>query len=195
MDWDLVIKIATPVITLGLGALITRVAEERARVTAYLGHATSTLVRPLAVPELPQHSPAGQAEAAPAFQPFYIFTHTIVVTNPSRKPVTNLVLGHQTLPNFSVHPDTYHEVRKLPGGGTELVFPKLGAKKQITIAYLYQPPLIFSGINTSYECDAGPVRILAMIPSARPPRPIMWALWFILLYGVGAIIYTILQAV
>jgi len=138
IDWNIVATIAAPTIALLLGAVLERLFENRPRVVAFLGHVSSVY--------LPRTTP-----------PMDVYTHSVVIRNAGRKTATNVRIGYATLPDYNVLPDIEYRENKLPGGGREIVIPKLIPKKQVTITYLYFPPLTWGKINTHLESDEGPM--------------------------------------
>lgn len=137
MDWTLFARYAAPVIALLVGAGLNRFLERRPKLITYLGHASAVPITP------------------PQGQPFQVHTHSVVVRNGGKRPATNVRLGHHFLPAFSVYPSIDYHVVELPGGGKEIVFSSLVPGEQVTLAYLYYPPLLFSGVNSYTKSDDG----------------------------------------
>jgi len=71
VDWSVVVRVATPLVTLVLGAVLHRWLERRPKVISYLGHVASFHVTSTA-------------------QPFLVFTHAIVVRNSGKKIARNV---------------------------------------------------------------------------------------------------------
>lgn len=168
----MVATIAAPIIALFVGAALDRYLERRARVVSYLGHASGIrLTRPDG--------------------PVVVNTHSVVVRNAGRSAAKNVRLGHVVLPDFQIFPDIEYTVRDLPGGQKEILIPTLVPKKEITVTYLYFPPLTWNQINTHLESDEGPVRVLRVLPTVQPPRWALIILWGLIVYGAVALLYTI----
>src|SRR2546425_927663 len=140
IDWELVAKVGGPIVGGFVGALIDRALEDRPKVVTYLGH-TSAIVLRTGVPT-----------------PIQVHTHAIVVANAGRKPAQNVRLGHYVLPDFQVYPSVAYSVANLPSGGQEINFPSLVPKEQVTVSYLYFPPLIWNQINSYVKSDSGQAR-------------------------------------
>ncbi len=117
-------------------------------------------------------------------------THSVVFRNAGRKTANNVRLGHNILPDFQVSPDTEYTVADLPGGGKEIRFPKLVPKKQVTITYLYFPPLTWDQVHTHVESDEGPVKVLNVLPTVQLPRWVITILWLLVGYGVIGLLYS-----
>ncbi|RPD88136.1 hypothetical protein EGK76_02910 [Luteimonas sp. 100069] len=95
------------------------------------------------------------------------------------------------LPDFHIYPDIQYEIVDLPGGGKEILIPRLAPHKQITIAYLYFPPLLWHQVNTETEVDGGAAKIVNVLPTVRPPAVVRYILWFLVGCGLLAILYSL----
>lgn len=176
IDWSVVATIAAPIIALFVGAALDRYLERRARVVSYLGHASGIrLTRPDG--------------------PVVVNSHSVVVRNAGRSAAKNVRLGHAVLPDFQIFPDIEYTVRDLPGGQKEILIPTLVPKKEITVTYLYFPPLTWNQINTHLESDEGPIRVLRVLPTVQLPKWALIILWGLIVYGAVALLYTIWIAV
>ena len=172
IDWPVLTNIAMPIIALFVGAGIDRLLERRARVVSYLGHVSGIrLTRDDG--------------------PIVVNTHSVVLRNAGRKTATNVRLGHQVLPDFQLFPDIEYSVRELPGGQKEIVIPSLIPRKEVTVTYLYFPPLTWEQINTHLETDDGPIRVIRVLPTVQIPRWLKIVLWGLITYGAIALIYTL----
>jgi hypothetical protein len=172
IEWPVVATIAAPIIALFVGAALNRFLERRPRVISYLGHVSGIrLTRP-------QDS-------------VVVNTHSVVLRNAGRRAATNVRLGHAVLPDFQVFPDIDYTVRDLPGGEKEIVIPTLVPKKEVTVTYLYFPPLTWSQVNTHLESDDGPVRVIRVLPTLQLPKWAIVVLWGLIVYGVIALLYTV----
>ncbi|HRD71008.1 MAG TPA: hypothetical protein PK657_12785 [Legionella sp.] len=172
INWPIVVDIAMPVILLIIGAGLNHFFERRARVITYLGHVSGI--------KLSKFEP-----------PLTIYTHSIVIKNNGRKVANDIRLGHHTLPDFQVYPDIEYNVRDLPGGQKEIIIPKLIPKKEVTITYLYIPPITWDTINSHLESDDGPIQVIRVLPTPQIPPWAIRLLWFLISYGSIALLYTI----
>lgn len=172
IDWSIVANISMPIISLFIGAGLNHFLERRAKVISYLGHVSGiTLSRPEG--------------------PVIVNTHSVVLRNAGKQAATNVRLGHLNLPDFQIYPDIEYTVRSLPGGQKEIVIPTLIPTKEITISYLYFPPLLWNQINTHVETDTGPVQVIRVLPTAQPPQWAIIVSWSLIVYGFIALLYTI----
>jgi len=174
IDWDLAARLAAPTVAVFVGAALNRVIESRARVISWLGHASSFTVR-------------GQQ----GYPPLQVHTHAIVVRNTGRKPAHNVRLGHHYLPDFNIWPDVGHHVVDLPGGGKEIVIPILVPGEQVTVSYLYLPPVIVNQVNSHTKSDEGLARILTVLPTPQWPRWAQLGTWGLLFVGTTATLYMV----
>lgn len=166
IDWDVVTKIAGPVIGLVVGILGKHLFEAKPDVVAFLQHATGV--------HLPNATP-----------PAAVGTHSVVLANNGKKAATNVRLGHNVLPEFSIVPGIEYAVAALPNGQREIRIPFLIPGKQITISYVYLAPLEWHNVNTHLEHDGGPVRVLRVLPTV--PAPTWLRRTLLTLAGAGLI--------
>lgn len=176
IEWSIVATIASPVIALFVGAFLNRAVESRPRVVAYLGHVSGI--------NLSRASP-----------PVHVNTHSVVIRNAGRKKAKNVRIGHNVLPDFQVYPDIAYEEKELPGGGKEIIFPQLVPKEQVTVTYLYFPPLTWQQVNTYLESEEGPLKVLNVLPTVQLPKWLIVILWLLIAYGAIGVLYTIYTVV
>ncbi len=94
--------------------------------------------------------------------------HSVVIRNVGRKPATNITLAHTTLPeNFNIYPLTSHSINTFPTGGPEIVIPRLVPGEQVTVSYLYFPPLTYAQINAGIKHSEGFAKALDVLPTPR----------------------------
>ena len=176
VDWMIVATIAAPLLTLVAGAALNHFVEARPRIVTYLAHASVFRA----------HRPEG---------PVQINTHAVVLRNTGRRAATNVRLGHNLLPDFQVYPDVQYRVEDLPSGGRELVFPLVVPQKQITISYLYFPPVTWHQINTHFESDEGPARVITVLPQPQYPRWLINCLRVLVYIGSVTTLYLLFALV
>lgn len=170
INWDLVFKVIVPLFTLGLGKYLDSWLEKRPKLLIYLGHASAFTIR---------GNPGGA-----------VHTHTVVVRNAGREAASNVRIGHHVLPdNYQIYPRVPHEVVRDPSGSAEIVIPKLVKDEEVTISYLYFPPLLWSQINSYAKSDAGFAKALNAIPTPQPPRWMIIVIWSLVLVGATCLLY------
>lgn len=170
-NWPLVWKISQPILMLFIGGFVTRLFERRPKLIQYLIHATSVVHN---------HSQNGR---------MVVNLHALVVRNAGKKPATNVRLGHNVLPDFSVYPSIQYRVEDLPAGGKEIVFPILAPETEITVQYLYFHPLLVNQINTHVRSDEGTAKFRNVWLVQRFPQWFYLSVSIVFFFGVVAIIY------
>ena len=177
IDWGLVTKVAVPLATLLVGAILTRVLS-RAVVTTYISHVSS-------------HRQAADAGG----QPFDVFTHSVVIKNNGWASAKNVRLTHNFLPSFSVFPDIEYQVSDLPGGGREIRFPLLVQDEQVTVSYLYFPPVTWDQINRLVKSDEGLANVIRVIPMRQYPQWFNKLVAVLLFAGTISMLYVLVVLV
>ncbi|MFA5167146.1 MAG: hypothetical protein WC530_01300 [Candidatus Omnitrophota bacterium] len=176
INWDIVIKIIIPFGTLILGKYLDDWLSKKPKLISYLVHASAFNV---------QSNP-----------PCIVYTHSIVVRNVGRKAAHNVRIGHNTLPdNYQLFPAIPHSVEGKTDAIREIVIPQLVPNEQITVSYLYAPPLIWSQINTYTKSDEGFAKILNVLPTPQLSKKWIRILRTLLFFGVIFVIYLIIELI
>jgi hypothetical protein len=187
VDVPLAWSIAGSIALVGVGALFTAVTtwlfERRPRLTVFFAH----------VGEFGMTPPPGQQQ----LQPMTIRTHTIVIRNAGRLATHNVRVPHQgSLAKAGVHVSVERGVdfkmQHLPGGEQEILFSVLAPKQQVTIGYLYFPPVLFTHIHLPIRSDEGRARELFVLPTPQAPRWIIYLLWSFAVIGLVTVLATVL---
>jgi hypothetical protein len=177
IDWSLVVQIAVPVATLFLGAWVNRWFEKQPSLTTYYGHVSAF-----------QHTLDDGTKAA-------IYTHSVVIHNAGKKTATNVRLRHNNLPSFQIYPSVDYKVVELPDGAKEIVIPTLVPKEQVTVSYLYLPPLTYSQVNAGIKSDEGLAREIPVLLQRQYPRWFNLTILALLFAGALAIIYVVVLGI
>lgn len=69
------------------------------------------------------------------------------------------------------------------------VIPKLVRNEQVTISYLYFPPLLWSQINSYTKSDEGFAKTLNAIPTPQPAKWLIVVIWSVVFVGVVSLLY------
>lgn len=174
INWMLVATISAPILAAFFGVWLNSWFENRPRLIVFYGHVSEFDV-----------NPADSAQA-----PFKVHTHSVVVRNTGRRPAKNVRIGHAILPsNFKVSPIINHEVVDLPGGGKEILIPNFVPGKQVTVSYLYYPPLTWNQINTHVESDEGMAKVIEVLPTPQTPKWLQRLLWLLIIIGTTTVLY------
>lgn len=177
IDWDMAVKVGMPVVTLFLGIWANRRFEQRPALISYFGHIAAFV----------HHPTEGAA--------FKVHTHTIVLRNVGRRPATTVRLHHNSLPDFNIWPQVVHHVETLPDGSKDIVIPALVPGEEITVSYLYFPPLTVAGVNAGIKCDTGFATAHVVLLQRQYPA------WFnrlaaaLMLIGLIVVIYFLCEGV
>jgi hypothetical protein len=175
IDWNVVATIASPIIALFVGMLINRAIERKPRLIAYFTHASA----------FPLQTPT----------PLTINTHGIVIRNVGKRSATDVRVRHHVLPqNFIVYPPVEHRVENIQGGGVEIIFPTLVPNEQVSISYLYFPPLIYNQIHAGIRHRDGFATEVTVLPTSQHPAWVSKSLWLLLLLGLITFMYLIFKS-
>ncbi|MCX5864930.1 MAG: hypothetical protein NTW42_07635 [Deltaproteobacteria bacterium] len=173
IDWNAVATIAAPVIALFIGAWVNQRFESRPVLISYFSHVSAF-----------RHTPAGG-------EPLHINTHSVVLRNAGRQSATNVRLHHAYLPDFNIFPVVVHNVEVLPDGSKDIVIPVLVPGEEITVSYLYFPPLVAGQVNAGIKCDRGFANQITVLLQRQYPRWFNRTVIALFLVGVVTVCYLI----
>ncbi len=127
--------------------------------------------------------------------PSDVHTHTIVVMNTGNKTAHNVRIDHAYLPlSYVLTPPINYSVTRGQGSSAEICVPVLVPNEQISISYLYFPPVTWSQINAWVKCDEGMAKTIQVIPSIPPPKHLLWFLRTLTFIGATTVVYWLLRA-
>lgn len=169
IDWMLVATVGAPVLALFVGAALNRLLERRPKLIAYFAHTSAFRL------------------AGP--NPVQIHTHGIVIRNVGGRPAQDVRVRHHLLPDFNVFPDTGHRVEDLPGGGREIVFPTIVPREQVSISYLYFPPVLFNQIHAGIRHSHGFAQEVTVLPTPQYPAWVLRLLRALVVLGTITMLY------
>jgi len=173
---EAIAKLVSPILTLVIGVIIKHFTERRAKLISYIGHVSSFTL---------QNDEGTQ-----------VFAHSVIVRNTGRKTAQNVRLGHNVFPhNINIFPKVQYKIETSPEGGSEIVIPILVPKEQITISYLYFPPLTWDKIHSYTKFDEGFAKIITVIPLPQPSRWVLALVWFLMFVGASFLIYWMVMLV
>lgn len=173
---ELIAKVISPIITLLVGVLIKHYTERRSKLVSFIGHISSFKLRD-----------EKQTQ---------VYTHSIVVRNAGRKSAHNIRIGHNFLPpNMQINPSVKYSIDKNPEGGVEIIFPIMVPKEQVTISYLYFPPITWNQVNAYTKSDDGFAKILNVIPIPQPSNLVIAIVWLLMFLGASFVIYWLIKLV
>jgi|LakMenEpi03Aug12_release.lakeMendotaPanAssembly.Ray.scaffolds.fasta_scaffold984656_1 hypothetical protein len=175
VDWMLVATAVGPLAAVAFGAWLNHLLEGRPSLLSYIVHSSAITTK---------RQPGGQA-------PITIHTHSVVVRNTSRRAATNVRLGHQNLPDFTIFPPVQHDVVWLPDGSAEIHIPQLVRSEQITVSYLYFPPITYDKVNLYTKSDEGFAKVVPVQLFSPPPRPVQLLVQALFVLGAVTAVYWI----
>lgn len=177
VDWHLVVDIAIPILTLFLGAWVKRWFEKRPNLVSYYGHVSAFKYT------LPNGTQTD------------IYTHSVILRNAGRKAASNVRLSHYTLPDFNIFPAVSHSVVPLVGTNKDIVLPTMVPGEQLTISYLYFPPLTYAGVNAGIKCDEGFARQIPVLVQRQYPTWFNVTVGVLMLTGIVTALYFAIEAI
>lgn len=174
LDPEVIAKVAGPALSLVVGGLLKHYTEARSKVVSFIGHASAFTI---------------QGE-----NPAVIHTHSVVVRNTGRKAAKNVRLTHAVLPiNIAVYPPVQYSIERNPEGAGEIVIPVLVPKEQVTVSYLYFPPLFWGQINVNTKSDEGFAKIINVIPMPQPNKTVIVCIWALMFVGASFLFYWLVR--
>lgn len=125
-----------------------------------------------------------------------VHSHSIVVANTGRKPATGVRVTHgikTELPAHTIHPPIQYTIERNPEGYPQIVFPVLVPKQEVTISYLYFPPLYYNQILGNVLSNEGMAKILQIVPTPRPNPVVTWTTWILATIGGSVVVYLLFR--
>ena len=171
IDWHLVTEIVVPIGTLFLGAWLNRKVERKPNIVTYLGHTGAF-----------KHTLADGKKMD-------VYTHSVVISNNGQKTATNVRLRHHILPDFDISPSVDYQVKELPDGGTEIVIPLMVPKQQLTVSYLYFPPVTWDKVNAGILSDEGFATAIPVLIQRQYSRLFNVSVGLLMLVGLATVVY------
>lgn len=169
-DLEVVAKLLSPLLAALIGAIAKRYFEAKPKLVSYLVHSSA----------IPLNDEANTQ----------INTHSIVVRNAGKKAAHNIRIGHNFLPkSFQIYPPVSHTILPGPNGAAEILIPALVPNEQVSISYLYFPPMSFGQINAYTKSDEGLAQIINAIPTPRPSKLVVAVLSVLLFIGASTVAY------
>lgn len=147
--------------------IVERILERRARLVVYYGHVAAFTVRPTDQPA------------------FGVNTHSVIVQNNGKEAARNVTLAHFTLPlNVSIFPEVSHAVVRHEHGG-DIVFDSVVPGQQITVSYLYFPPVVANQVNGHVRYDKGLAKAVPVVLQQQYPRRVQMVVRALTLSGAA----------
>ncbi|MHB8413778.1 MAG: hypothetical protein ACYDAZ_09070 [Thermoplasmataceae archaeon] len=172
LDPDTIAKVVSPILTLILGPLVTRYTQDRVRLISFIGHISAFKLR----------------------NNTDVYTHSVIVRNTGRKAAHNVRLTHRVLPpDVTVYPPIQYSVETNPAGHSDIVIPVLVPGEQVTVSYLYFPPITWEQINVNTKSDEGFAKIIQAIPTPQASKKMILAFVMLMFVGASVLMYWLLR--
>lgn len=176
IDWQIVGEIAKPV----AGGVVTLLGktwfERKPKLLSWFGSVSTHNVAP------------------PGQQAFRVFTHEVVLRNVGKKPAKDVRMAHHVLPDFCVFPPVQYIQEANPSGANDLVFPVLLPGEQVTVSYLYFPPLKVDAVHAGIKHADGFAQAVNVQIQRQVPKALMDFLWTTLIIGLVTCLYLLWHA-
>jgi hypothetical protein len=174
LAWGVVEKVVIAAVGYGLRYFF----ERKTRLVVFFGHVGEFHLAPTT------SSPQGMT----------VHTHSVELRNAGRLPANKVRIPHKVLigpggANVSIRPSIAYTKNVLPNGGEEIQFDTLAPQQQVTLSYLYFPPLFVGQIHEPIRCDEVMARVVNVLPTIVYPRWVKAIAWVVLLVGFVTIVY------
>jgi len=179
LDIDLASKLAAPILT-AIAGYVGRKLRPKVRLISFFGHVGAFQLAPT---EASNNAPTG------------VHTHSVIVQNLGTEPAHNVRFIHGLLPdNVTLYPSVTKVISRNPDGSGEILLPVLSPKEQVTVSYLYFPPVNVGQINQLTKCDECIAKVLYALPMPQPPLWLRGVVWFLMSAGALLIFYFLAKA-
>src|SRR4029078_9798034 len=106
-----------------------------------------------------------------------------------RQSANNVRFRHLALPDFTLSPAVIYTVVQLPEGGSDILIPALVPNEEVTVSYLYFPPLTFDKINAGIRSDEGFAESVPVLLQRQYGKAFNITVGTVMLAGIVAIVY------
>ncbi|GAO36660.1 hypothetical protein SCT_2070 [Sulfuricella sp. T08] len=170
LDIEVIAKLLSPLIAALIGAIAKRYFEGKPKLISYLVHSSA----------IPLNDDKNTQ----------VNTHCIVVRNAGKKTAHNIRVGHNFLPKgFQIYPPVSYTVLESSNGSAEILIPTLVPSEQVSISYLYFPPLTWSQVNAYTKSDEGMANIINAIPTPQPSKFVVLLIGLLMFLGASTLVY------
>ncbi len=195
MDISLIepwLKVASPVLVAIFGWVGKKLFSDRAKLVHFLVHAAA---HPLPQNVSPSNVGSTQVQQLSAQPLQNVNTHSFVIRNIGNRTANNVRIGHAWLPrSFRIYPELAHRVEGMAEGPAEIVLPTLVPNEQVTISYLYWPPVMWNQVGAYVKSDEGMARGVNVIPTVPYPPVLRYTMIALFLVGASTTVYWVLRA-
>lgn len=180
ISFEAAIRLLSPVFAAIIAAVAKYFFEGRPRLVTFLVH---SVAHPVPV------DPTTGVSAGD------VHTHTIVVKNTGKKTAHHVRIDHAIFPpSYVLTPPVNHKLSLGQGKSAEICIPVLVPNEQVSISYLYFPPLTWHQINGWVKSDEGMAKVIQGMPRSPPPWPVQVLLVLLMFLGASTVMYWFLSA-
>lgn len=176
-DYMSVVTVVAPIVAAVGGYFGKRALDLKPRVVAFMASANSVVMGKGTDTETTIHS------------------HVLIIRNDGGLAARDVRITHDIFPpGLSVYPGIEYRAFENPQGQTELQFPLLAPGQQVSVSYMYFPPLIWPQINCDVYSENGRAERVTLLPKPKPARWIVSLRYVLMFTGAWALIYWIARA-
>lgn len=175
VDWQILATIAAPIIALIVGVWIARRFESRPKLLTHWGHVSSF-----------NYTREDGTIAT-------VNTHSVVLRNVGRRAATNVRMSHHYLPSFKVWPAVQYRVEDVPNSGQDIVVPILIPNQNLTVSYLYFPPITYAQVNSGVKCDQGFAIEIPVLLQRQYPSWVLYLTGILMIVGASTLAYGLFE--
>lgn len=175
VDWQFLATVAGPIVALFIGVLVNRRFENRPKLLSHWGHVSSFSYQ--------------QGDGTTGI----VNTHSVVIMNVGRRAATNVRLSHTLLPNFNIWPPVEYELKEVPNSGRDIVIPTVIPNQQLTISYLYFPPVTYADVNAGVKCDEGFATEIPVLLQRQYPNWFNYSAAVLMIVGMATLAYGLFE--
>ena len=175
VDWQLLATVAMPILTLFIGVWVNRRFENRPKLLSHWGHVSS----------FNYHKGDGTTDI--------VNTHSVVIRNVGRRAATNVRLSHTFLQDFNIWPPVEYQLKEVPNSGQDIVIPTVIPNQQLTISYLYLPPVTYADVNAGVKCDEGFATQIPVLLQRQYPNWFNYTAAVLMIMGMATLAYGLFE--
>ena len=175
VDWQFLATVAVPILTLFIGVWVNRRFERRPVLLSHWGHVSSFNYQ------------KGDGTTG------IVNTHSVVIMNVGRRAATNLRLSHTFLPGFNIWPPVEYQLKEVPNSGRDIVIPTVIPNQQLSISYLYFPPVTYADVNAGVKCDEGFATQIPVLLQRQYPKWFNYSAAVLMIVGMATLAYGLFE--
>lgn len=175
VDWQFFATVAAPILALFVGVWVNRRFESRPVLLSHWGHVSSFNYQ------------MGNGDTGT------VNTHSVVIRNVGRRAATNVRLSHTYLPDFKIWPPVQHKLEEVPNSANDIVIPTVVPNQQLSISYLYFPPVTYADVNAGVKCDQGFATPMPVLLQRQYPDWLNYCAAALMIVGMSVLVYGLFE--